>query len=187
MRKIWDSQNREPLYVINESALHKRIQSKRNRASRVSDTNEIGLMVITTVTSIILITIERDSAYSYLSAAAMFLVGVYILIGRIKRKKRVQQFDRSILGDIDQAIANVSSEIKRARTFFWWMIAPVSIPIVMNFVSAEIPIWKWIVIPLAMGFALYITRWEMRRCHIPRKQELETLRAKLLEEPSETK
>ena len=30
IKKIWDAQNNQPLYVIDEKALHNRIQSKMN-------------------------------------------------------------------------------------------------------------------------------------------------------------
>ena len=35
LQKIWDTQNNKPMYVINEEALHRRILSKKNKASLV--------------------------------------------------------------------------------------------------------------------------------------------------------
>ena len=65
MRKIWDSQNNAPIYAIDESTLYKRIKSKGNRASRIANTNEIGLTIIFVTVSILLHIIDRGSTYAY--------------------------------------------------------------------------------------------------------------------------
>src|SRR4051812_47574418 len=36
MKKIWDSQNNEPLYAINEKALYNRILSKKKQAHHIT-------------------------------------------------------------------------------------------------------------------------------------------------------
>jgi len=182
LKKIWDTQNNETLYVINEEALHKRIRVKRNRARWISNTNEIGLIVIAVVTSSLLFIIGSGSIYSYLSAFAMLLIGVYVLLGRIRRKRRENQFDRSILGDLDEAISNVSNEISRAKTFVWWFIVPVAIPALLNISQGDASLWKWLLMPFAFALSYFLVRWELSRVQIPRKKELLSLRDKLTEE-----
>ena len=55
MKKIWDAQNNQPLYVMDENALYKRIQSKMNSLLHVTSTSELGLIVINLFTGIVLI------------------------------------------------------------------------------------------------------------------------------------
>lgn len=181
MQKIWDTQNDVPLYAIDEAALYKRILAKSKRASRVANMNEIGLTLIMLSLSVLLIIIDRSSMYAYVSALMMFLIAVYVWVGRIRRKQREQTFDRSMLGELDMAIANVDNEVNRARTFVWWMILPAGLPVLLNMIQAGVVFWKWLIIPASYALAYALVQWELRRCHLPRKQELEILREKLEE------
>lgn len=182
MRKIWDSQNQEPLFAIDEAALYRRIQAKGRKASRIANMNEIGLIIIFIATSITLLIIERESFYSYLSAALTFLIAIYVWVGRVRRKKAEQQFDRTMLGELDQAIFNVENEITRARTFFWWMLLPAGLPTLLNMIQAGVAPWKWVIVPVAFVLAFGVVRWELRRRFLPRKRELEGLRGVLISE-----
>ena len=182
MKKIWDTQNKEPMYAINEAALHRRILAKSKHARRKSNITEIGLVIITTITSILLLLIGEGTIYTYISAAAMFLIGGYVIMGRIQRKKRTSQYDRSILGDLDEAIANVNYETTRAKTFLWWFILPVALPALLNLTQSDAPAWKWLLIPGSFILAYAVVQFGLNRIHLPKKRELENLRKKLAEE-----
>lgn len=176
MKKIWDTQNNEVMYAINEDALHRRIRSRSRRANRITNMNDIGLMVIAICTGLILLLIGEQSLYDYLSAVALLMIALYILAGRIRRQKLENQFDRTILGDLEQAINSTGYEIRRAQTFFWWYLLPLGIPTLLNMEQAGVPAWKWLIVPLAFVLSYLLVRWELRRKHLPRKRELQTLR-----------
>jgi hypothetical protein len=133
-------------YAFNEAALHKSIQSKKKRASRLSNINDFGLMgnaVITAITySFISIINETPSLYDYLIPIILVGIGIYVLVGRIKRKKKELQFERTMLRDLDHTIASVSYEAKRAKTFVWWFILPLAILIFLNMSTAEVQALK---------------------------------------------
>ena len=46
MKKIWDSQNNEPLYAINEKALHNHIMSKKKTGYHITNTSELLLIIV---------------------------------------------------------------------------------------------------------------------------------------------
>ena len=48
LQKIWDSQNKRPLYVINEEALHQRILAKKSQASHITNFSELLLIAVNT-------------------------------------------------------------------------------------------------------------------------------------------
>ena len=182
IKKIWDTQNNEPMYAINEETLHNRIRAKSRQASRKSNITDVGLIVVAITTAILLLVIGNQSFYDYFSVVALMLISVYVVMGRIRRKKRENQFDRTILGDLDQAIANTSYEATRAKTFVWWFILPVAIPSLLNMMQAGTPIWKWVIIPFAFLLSYWLVNWEFRRKHLPKKRELESLREMLTSE-----
>lgn len=185
LKKIWDNQNNQIMYAIDEAALHRRIKAKRDHARLVTNVNEIGLLVVAVGTGIILLIIGKGTFFTYLSVGAIWLVGLYVLRGRIQRQKRSKHFDQSMLGDLEETISNIDNEIKRARTFVWWFLIPALLPALLNIAQADGPWWKWLIIPVTVLLSVPLVQWEMRKKHIPRKRHLEDLREKLLQSPSD--
>ena len=184
LKKVWDAQNNELLYGYNEETLRKRIFAKSRRARFVSNVNEIGLIAISVIVCGILLFKGSGSVsvYNYFTALAMLLAAIYVYRGRILRKRIESTFDRSMLGELDQAIANTSNEAIRAKTFVWWYLLPISIPTFVKSIQTDTSFWELMIIPFAFILAFSVVRWELKRVHIPRKRNLETLRAKLVEE-----
>ncbi|MGB3466360.1 MAG: hypothetical protein WBA74_13865, partial [Cyclobacteriaceae bacterium] len=103
LKKIWDSQNDKPMYIINEEALHRSIKRSKKKASIISDLNEYGLILIALLTvGFVLLKNGTDATiYTYLPAIVLLLSCFYILAGRLRRKKNEKQYGRSVLGDLD--------------------------------------------------------------------------------------
>lgn len=184
LKKIWDTQNKKPMFIINEEALHRTIRKKKNKASWISDINEIGLMLIAVTCSIFLIikNLDNDNVYAYPPAIFLLLTGLYVLIGRFRRKKNEKRFDRSVIGDLDHAIANTEFEIRRAKTFVWWYILPVMIPAILNMIMNDASLLKWILIGAALVLSFLVVRWGLTRSQLPKYRNLLSLRKKLLED-----
>ncbi|MCB0705929.1 MAG: hypothetical protein KDC34_11490 [Saprospiraceae bacterium] len=185
LKKIWDVQNNEPIYVVNEAAMEKTIIARSKELSRLANINEIGLMIITTLTGGYLLIdayLDGDEIYSYLAAIAFILIGGFVLFRRIQRKKMERSFDRSMLGELDLAIANAAYLANTAKTFVWWFLFPAGVTSLLNMVFSEAPFWKWIFVPGSFLLAFLVVRLDLKRAHLPRKQKLEVLRKKLTEE-----
>lgn len=184
IKKIWDNQNSEPLYAINEEALHNRIRSKRKGANRLNNINDFGLITVAVVTAVIL-TIIRDGVITdYLISGVLLLIAGYVYISRIRRINKDQQFDRSMLGELNHAIANIDFEIHRARNFIWWFLIPIAIPITINFMYTGANYLQWLTVAVAYMLAISVTQWEMKKRLTPKRRHLETLRLKILQENS---
>jgi len=182
MKKIWDQQNNELLYAINEEAMHKQIQLKRKRAARLNNFNDFGLITICLITIAVLFFTGDFELYDKIATVVMIGISIFILVNRVRRKKKEEQYDRSILGDLDYAISSVNFEIKRNKTFVWWFLAPALIPAGYIFLKPDTPWFVWIIMPAAFILAYVVTRWELKTYHLPRKERLEALRAKLVED-----
>lgn len=187
MKKIWDDQNQQTMYAINEEALHRSIQSKKKRAARLTNINDFGLALIGIITATIYIFVaiinETPTIFDYLIIVSLMLISGYVWYGRMQRKNKEFNFERTILGDLNHAIASVDYEVRRSRSMVWWFLLPLAILTVLNMSTAgDISIWKWL--GIAGGFVLsyVLIRWEHNRCHKPKKRRLEALRDKLTEE-----
>lgn len=183
MKKIWDTQNEEPLYVINEVALHRSIQSKKKRASRLTNVNDFGLMAVGIITALIYSFItENPNIFDYLIVASLFFITGYVWIGRVRRKKQEQSFGRTMLGDLDHAISSVTYEVNRSKNMIWWFVLPLMTLIFLNMSQEDLSIWKWVGIASAFVLSALLTRWDYERYQKPKKRRLEALRKKLAEE-----
>lgn len=189
MKKIWDSQNNEPLYAINEEALHRSVKAKKNVAGRVVNLTELGLMLVNGTTSIILLIdaiVDEESTSDYIGAFLMMLTVAYIYLTRVKRKKSEHKFDRTILGELDHAIARTKSTIKLGSTMIWWYFLPICIWVIGNMTYKGASWEKWLLIMGAFILGFTVSSWEVRKIHVPRRKRLEALRNKLKEEGVES-
>ncbi|HET6528841.1 MAG TPA: hypothetical protein VFG39_08850 [Balneolaceae bacterium] len=186
MKKIWDTQNNEPLYAINEEALHRSIRSKKKRAARLTNINDFGLMAIGIITAIIYsylsIINEAPTIYDYLIVATLVFGTGYLWVGRVQRKKQEQTLARTMLGDLDHAISSVAYEMNRSKNMVWWFVLPSVILIFLNMSQEGVSVWKWVGVAFAFALSALILRWDYNRCQKPKKQKLEALREKLIEE-----
>lgn len=182
MKKIWDDQNQRPLYAIDEDALRRRIHSKSRKASITSNVNEIALILISLVTFTIIIVknIDRSNPYAYPPVIMLMLTSVYVYIGRVRRKKKEQQFDRTMLGDLDHALYNVDYEVKRARTFPLWYLLPVAIPAMLNMYMNDASVFKWTFVSGAFVLSYLVVWFGLTKMQEPHKRKLERLKEKIL-------
>lgn len=185
MTKIWDQQNNQAIFVLNEKALNNRIQSKLKGAKRMNNLNDFGLIGISIFTSIMVLVIKATSMWNIITAILLLLIALYIAANRLKRVKNNKQFDLSLLGGLNHAIENINFEIKRSKTFPLWFLFPLSIPSLMNLVQKETSIWTWLLVIGAFLLSYFVTHLGLQKTLIPKKRNLEILKKKLLETPQD--
>lgn len=183
MQMIWDSQNEEPLYAINRQALHARIKEKRRAIETTLYTFEWILIIANLLAGLIILLSANEADYllNYVTAVGIFGLAGYMYWVQQKRKQNEQKFDDSLLGDIDKGIMQVEYQIQRSRTLLWWCVLPAtiifSLPLIGNFLLFVM----WAVMAGSYALSYWQTEKEIRAVHLPRKQELESLRKLLLE------
>jgi len=156
MKKIWDTQNKENIYVFDEEALHRRVIKKNIGVKRMANIDEWGMLIITLMLALYMI-IEGmldNAIYKFPQGAIFLIVAGYIYWDRKKRLKNEGQSDRTLLGDLEQAIRTIDYHIKRQRTFIWWFLMPTAFTILINmaYTYKGKPWWVW---PFVMAsFAL---------------------------------
>ena len=184
MQKIWNEQKGENMYVINETAMHKNVTREKNTASRRISRLEIKLSIINSVTAIILLILVLDHPYvlGFIIVGLMAATVVYILYFRSKRKKSENTFNRTMLGEVDQAISNANSMIKLNYMLVMGYLIPLSVLTVSSMIMTGAPFYKWLIIAAAFILSFFLFRWEQRACNIPRKKKLLSLKKKLVEE-----
>ncbi|HUR26737.1 MAG TPA: hypothetical protein VM509_01010 [Planctomycetota bacterium] len=181
MQVVWDEQKKQRLYALDLDALHMSVRRRGRRIARGVEMMELGVIVTAVVTVVILAAQSKLALDSRgFLAATMLAVAAYLLAGRLRRRARERKFEPNLRGDIELAISQLEYHISRIRTFPLWFCAPLFVAVVAALLlkqSAK-PSWAMLLVLGAFPLAVYVTRLELR-CLLPRKRELEALRAKL--------
>lgn len=182
IKKIWDMQNNEALYAINEKALHNRILSKKRSAGHIANFSELLSIFVNLGTGLFVLgtALFRPGAnvFMYLMAAWTFITALYLLVSRIRRMKAENQFDRSMLGDLNHAISNATYQVRLSRIMLWNAL-PIGILLLFGFWEAgKLSVWIVAFMLVFFVFVYYAGGWEYN-IYKNRKRELETLRKKL--------
>ena len=181
MKKIWDAQNNQPLYVIDEKALHNRIQSKMNSVLRLTSIREWSLIMVNLGAGFILFGLNPfkpgANIFLYLEAAWMFAMVVYFAVSRIRRIRASRRFDRSIHGDLNHAISLASYQMRISQIIRWNLLPMGAIMIFSGWESGQL--FKVSVIILVSYTLAFYGTSKGYRMNKRRKRELQVLKEKL--------
>ena len=187
MKMIWDTQNNEPLYAVNERALHQSVRRKSRRFKQlvvffefVVCLNIFGLGAFYAVTTLL-----RGQQYERLASAAILLAtAAYFVVGITYRRRREAEFESTLLGDIDNALWQVRNHVSRARALRWSLIVPCSLAVAIDWIF---PLgefrqgWLFLLFFLLMATSAWGIEYEIRCWYLPRQRNLEALRNTLVE------
>lgn len=185
MQVIWNEQNNEKLYVIDEKTIHNHIRTKGKSINHILNTVDwitiggyIGLAIYLQIKMIIDQAPFLESIFP-----AMFLVCALLAWRKNRRRVELQvNFPRTMLGDLDKAIwqANYLLAQQNIKAFFLYFM-PFCASCIAYMVWNNAPFWSILSVLFAPLAAYLCTKWEHRRFHQPKKEELLDLRSKLME------
>jgi hypothetical protein len=182
LQVIWNNQNNEKMYAVNENALHTYIKKKGRSINNMLNFFEFILIGINLIVGIWL-TIESldNNNPSPQSILAVFYlaIGVYSLIRRLVRRNEERPFDHTMVGELDKAIWRIEYLMKQSLNVIIWYLLPLVLIIgIMAFFDGRLL--------LTFGMLTVVTvasyfghRWEFNKFHLPNKRNLEALREKL--------
>jgi len=181
IKKIWDAQNNQPLYVLDEQALHHRIQSKKKGVLRYANISEWGLIIVNLFAAGVLISLNAfthaANVFMYIEAAWMFATVVYVAAHRSRRVSSSRRFDRSIHGDLDHAISVATYHVRLARIMNWNLLPLGAIMIFSGWEAGKLlKVAAVILVSYALAFYVGI---KGNRVNVRRRRELQVLKEKL--------
>ncbi len=173
LKMIWDSQNQEPLYALNEGALQRVVQRRNDERARALSrcyTTEItvglicgfamlgcaGLLAIADPASLASWSLIRSSEVTWeipalLGAAAIwFYYGAYMYLARKRQQRRLETFDSSLRGDLDRALSETDFQLMMARNTVWRGLVPVwlaaALWVAALFHLEVAPVWAYLLL-----------------------------------------
>jgi len=181
MKKIWDVQNKDPLYTIDEKVLLNRIQSNMNAVGRFISISEWLLILINLGTGAMLLGNhpfkQGSNIFLTLEAVWLFALVVYLVIHHFHRIKASRRFDRSLHGDLNHAISLASYQVLISQVIRWNFLPMGAIMILSGWEAGKL-FRVSVVILLSYTLAFYVTS-KGYRTNKRRKHELELLKERL--------
>lgn len=186
MQKIWDSENNQTLYVMNEIAVEKFVKNKTYSANKRVNFVENFIIFINLLVPIVLLIItqlkDKQHFGEYAIAAFTLSVALYTYMYKMKRIKNQENWDKSMLASLDQAIYNATKQAKMTNIFLTWYTLILGILTVTNLVIEKTNIWLVAMIAFLFILGIVVGRWEQRAIHNKQLEDLIALREKLLSE-----
>jgi hypothetical protein len=209
LKQIWDSENREPLYALNEAGLHAIVQRRNdefNCAAACRYVTEISIGVGCGVLMLVgagiltfgqawlatlswpkIATSPWDTGALLVAGVIWFYFAAYMNRARQRQQRSGATFESTLRGDLNRAIARVEFQIQIARGILWrgfvpvWMAAGLWVVVVFRLTAA--PAWTYVFMGATMLGALVTVIAGKNRAiseeYEPHQRELESLRSKL--------
>jgi hypothetical protein len=179
MKKLWGSQ--EVPYDINEKVLHEHILSKKRQAFHITNISEL-IWIITNVGGGLLVLglnlfKQSENIFMYLLSVWMIGSALYVLVNRIRRIRGSNQFDRSMNGDLKNAISMATYQVRFSQ-LGRWSILPIGILVSLGILEGGKSLWMLVAIIVLLVLTNYAAGFE-HNFYKDRKHELEMLQSKL--------
>jgi hypothetical protein len=181
LKKVWDNQNQQHVFALDQSALQNRVQTKQRQGRHISHWSEVLLIGANLVSSIMIMLMMVSKGYANISliimAAWMFLSAMYVTFGRAKRIRNQSQFDRSLHGALQSSITLARYQVRLA-TLGRWSAIPIGVLSTFALIEAHQSFWIVIALVIFLLIANYASGWETR-IYVSRMRELEALKRTL--------
>lgn len=182
MQVIWNNQNNEKLYAINESAMYASIQRKGNSINFWIGFAEYMMIGVNIVIGIYLfydMIIENEQGFGFVIPVMYVAYSILGIFFRLRRRKNLVKFEETMLGELDKAIWQANYIIRQGHALLYWYLAPLSIVAFLKFILDGDFLWGAAML-LLLPLTYYGMRWEYSKWHGPKKRELESLRETIL-------
>jgi len=181
IQKVWNEQKGENMYVIHEETLYKSVILKKNASTKRIHLVETFLTILNccVFAFVIILTLRHPNIMGFANAAVVALSVVYIRYSRAKRLRQEHIFDRSMLGELDHAIANSNYIIRFNYLLLIGYILPIAVVCVSSLISAGASLAKWCLITGLLLLSVFVIGWEQRVRNMPAKNQLLDLKKML--------
>lgn len=184
LQKIWDTQNKQPLYVINEQALHNRIVAQKHQVIHIAVVTEWILIIANGISGAFVLqqnyTGRRSLVFAYLLALWLLGTAIYVLANRIRRMREQKQFNRSLSGDLQHALTTAVYQV-RISHIMRWNVLPIGLLVLLSTWEGGQSVWFLVAVALFFVLVFIASGWE-QGIYRNKMKELQALQSKLQEE-----
>ncbi len=185
MKKVWDSDSNQTLYVIDQFKMDQMVNKKSMSANRRASYVENFIIIMNVGIPIIIFTLTGlcDSIgfgeYSIGLLTLATAAGTYYY-KKVRQANQLNEGD-SVLNNLDQAIHNATYQSRLSKFLLTWYIGGIAILSIFHLILEKTNLWFILMITVTFIIALVVGRWEQRCLHDKKRNELIDLKRKLQE------
>ena len=180
LQQVWDDQDKRPIYTIDQQAMRDRILRKKRQARHITNRNELVLIIVNVGSGIFILSLHFSLSrqfFMYLLAFWMLGTALFVAVSRFRRLKRNNRFDRSMRGDLDQAIATATYQV-RLSFIMRLNILPIGLFVFLGMLESHKSTWFAVACIVFFILAFYASGFE-HRIYRRKKRELQLLQSEL--------
>lgn len=182
LQKTWAGQKEEDMYTINLDAVRQRINKKKKGASQLSEKVEkflIACYLLGGISLFTIATVAKEGDYgTYIVGGAALIMAAYVIYVRMSRLRASGTFDRSLQGDLDQAISDTRHRVRISKLTLWH-VPFIAAAFTIQYWANSKPAWVIGLLLLFFIVAFFAGRLEHKTLHLGRLKELEQLKQEL--------
>ncbi len=183
LQKVWDTQNKQTLYAINETAMYNHIMQKQRQSRHITHVSELLTILVNTSVGLFITLINatsnRSSIALYALGAWLIACAIFILTGRMRRLDASHRFDRTMNGELAHALAVATYQVRLSR-LMRWNILPITILLLLGLWENGKPAWIAAATAATLLLSYYASGWE-HNYYERRKHTLQKLQASLMQ------
>lgn len=184
LKKVWDSENQQLLYTIDQKAMNEIILKKSQSTNRKGELVEnfiFWMNIIVPGILLFILFINRNSNYgTYLTCLFMLSVSVYIYYMKVRRRKMENAQGSSVLEHLEQAIHNATETAKVTDALLKWYIIIIGLLSILVLYLDNVKWYFMAGMVVVFVISFFVGRWEQRAWHDKRRDNLIALRDKVL-------
>lgn len=183
LQVIWNSQDDERLFAIDESALHAAIKRKSRSVNRLLAIFEWVMIAVNLLVAVVLFLDagqDNGPAFQYVLVVMYLAYFVVAVVRRLTRRREEVRFPPTMLGELDKAIWQVDYLIQQARSIIFWYVIPLGVVVTISMILSINTWWGLFFFTAWTTVTYFGSRWEINKWYRPKKENLELLREKLI-------
>lgn len=179
IRACWAAENQREMYEINLNNLEKMVAKKRTGAERITTiTESVILMVNVPVSLLLLISLivkGKQDIFPFVVIALMLGLALYVALSRRARLRAQQNFSNNLEGSLAQAISDTRYRVRLSQLGLGYILLIALSSFGAFLEKGTLPWWSYLLLATFFLLTYLAGRWEHRRFHRSKLDELEAL------------
>lgn len=147
LRVIWDKQTDQPLYVLDQQALHDNVRKRVAKINKSVDVFEFVMMGVLVFVGFMAIskrfltseTLDLIDWWVMVTIVVVVVIAVFwIAKTRVRRFRLEGDFPATIAGDLDKAIFQLNYQGSRLKLFHFWFALPMALIMTLNLTNSNL-------------------------------------------------
>lgn len=182
MKKIWNDQDQNAVYAIDEQTLTENVIKQKEKSSFIANRTEIYMIGSLMIAAAMIwgATIYTGQIQMLPLALSGFMLVMAILLYKKRTKRLLWQntFDRSVLGDLDEAIANADYQLNFSKWSRNLFLVVASLTVVDVF-SLE-AWWKSLIVLTFFIIVYLLAKREHKTIYLSQRNRLKSMRDQVM-------